>query len=174
MASCLYYEHLALISGNGSFQMQCKWLGERVAAPDLGTVVKNALAKKMAGNWGPNATFLFPARGGTGGIWKAVAKLLPPCRFRLGERSGKVATINASRKEVGMADGTVLRYGKLVSTMAVDALLKDLKVDKEEEEHKVAKMQVAAHGLVYSSTIVLGIGIRGTLPPRIGDKCEGV
>jgi hypothetical protein len=50
--------------------------------------------------------------------------------------------------------------------------LEDLKVDTEAEEDKVAKMQVAAQGLVFSSTIVLGIGIRGTLPPRIGDKCE--
>jgi protoporphyrinogen oxidase len=152
--------------------MQCKWLGERVAAPDLGTVVKNALAKKMAGNWGPNSTFLFPSRGGTGGIWKAVAKRLPKHRFRLGQHSGKVTAINASSKEVVMADGTVLKYGTLVSTMAVDSLLEDLKVDTEAEEDKVAKMQAAAQGLVFSSTIVLGIGIRGALPPRIGDKCE--
>jgi hypothetical protein len=27
--------------------------------------------------WGPNAVFRFPTSGGTGAIWKAVAKLLP-------------------------------------------------------------------------------------------------
>lgn len=48
--------------------MQCEWLGERVAAPSLKQVVKNTLYKKEAGNWGPNATFKFPAEGGTGGI----------------------------------------------------------------------------------------------------------
>ena len=50
--------------------MQCRWLGERVAAPNLKMVVSNTLNKKVAGNWGPNATFKFPARNGTGGIWK--------------------------------------------------------------------------------------------------------
>ena len=49
--------------------MQCKWLGERVAAPNLKMVISNTLNKKVAGNWGPNATFKFPARDGTGGIW---------------------------------------------------------------------------------------------------------
>ena len=33
---------------------------------------------------GPNAVFRFPLEGGTGGIWKAVAKLLPKERQRYG------------------------------------------------------------------------------------------
>lgn len=32
-------------------QMQCEWLGERVAAPSLKLVVSNVLNKKTAGNW---------------------------------------------------------------------------------------------------------------------------
>lgn len=32
-------------------QMQCAWLGERVAAPSLKLVVSNVLNKKTAGNW---------------------------------------------------------------------------------------------------------------------------
>lgn len=34
-----------------SSQMQCEWLGERVAAPSLKLVVSNVLNKKTAGNW---------------------------------------------------------------------------------------------------------------------------
>src|SRR5271170_6790394 len=63
-------------------QMQCAWLGERVAAPDLKTVTKNVILQKTAGNWGPNATFRFPARDGTGGIWIAVANTLPKQKKR--------------------------------------------------------------------------------------------
>lgn len=33
------------------YQMQCEWLGERVAAPSLKLVVNNVLNKKTAGNW---------------------------------------------------------------------------------------------------------------------------
>ena len=62
-------------------EMQCEWLGERVAAPSTKLVISNVLNKKTAGNWGPNATFKFPAHGGTGGIWKAVAATLPQERF---------------------------------------------------------------------------------------------
>lgn len=35
-------------------KMQCAWLGERVAAPDLKKVLNNVLLNKTAGNWGPN------------------------------------------------------------------------------------------------------------------------
>ena len=57
--------------------MQAEWLGERVAAPDLKAVTKNVILNKTAGGWGPNATFRFPARDGTGGIWIAVSNTLP-------------------------------------------------------------------------------------------------
>ena len=65
--------------------MQCQWLGERVAAPDIKTVTKNVILNKVAGNWGPNATFRFPARDGTGGIWIAVADTLPKEKKRFGK-----------------------------------------------------------------------------------------
>ncbi|EEY16894.1 autoinducer 2 sensor kinase/phosphatase luxQ [Verticillium alfalfae VaMs.102] len=58
-------------------KMQCAWLGERVAAPNLKLVTKNVVLNKIAGNWGPNATFRFPARDGTGGIWIAVSRHPP-------------------------------------------------------------------------------------------------
>ena len=95
--------------------MQCGWLGERVAAPDVTRAIANVLHNKEDAGWGPNAVFRFPTkratprphhtraqltlkshvahaarrrgggrRGGTGGIWKAVAALLPQERMRLG------------------------------------------------------------------------------------------
>lgn len=57
--------------------MQCDWLGERVATVDVKRAITNVLYDKEDAGWGPNAVFRFPLRGGTGGIWKAVAKLLP-------------------------------------------------------------------------------------------------
>ena len=56
-------------------KMQCSWLGERVATANVNRVIENVLKKEDAG-WGPNAVFRFPQKGGTGGIWKAVAKRL--------------------------------------------------------------------------------------------------
>lgn len=148
-------------------QMQCKWLGERVAAPSLRQVVRNALTKETAGNWGPNAVFKFPARDGTGGIWTAMARTIPPKKMRLGEH-GAVERIEAGKKVAVLQNGQRVRYKNLISTMAVDGLLGCMG-----QEEGVEGMQTAARqGLVYSSTIILGLGIRGTRPDRIGDKCE--
>ncbi|PWN30132.1 putative UDP-galactopyranose mutase [Jaminaea rosea] len=148
--------------------MQCKWLGERVAAPSLKLVVSNTLNKKVAGNWGPNATFKFPAHGGTGGIWKAVAKTLPQNKLQFQK---KVVKVDAGEKKVHLQDGSTIEYQHLISTMGVDYLLENMIVPSADAAlHK--QMQAAAkEGLIYSSTHVIGIGIRGTLPPRIGDKC---
>ncbi|KAK3344041.1 UDP-galactopyranose mutase [Lasiosphaeria hispida] len=103
-------------------KMQCQWLGERVAAPDVKLVTKNVILNKTAGNWGPNATFRFPARDGTGGIWIAVSDTLPEKNKRYGKK-GEVTNVDAAKKIVTLADGTTIGYNKLVTTMAVDHLL---------------------------------------------------
>lgn len=141
--------------------MQCQWLGERVAAPDLKTVTKNVILQKTAGNWGPNATFRFPAHGGTGGIWIAVADTLPKDKCLFG-KTGAVSKVDASAKRVTLESGQTIKYEKLISTMGVDSL-----VEKMQNEELVS----LSKGLFYSSTHVLGVGIRGTRPERIGDKC---
>ncbi|CAD6982465.1 unnamed protein product, partial [Tilletia controversa] len=60
------------------------------AVPTTQLVVSNTLNKKVAGNWGPNATFKFPAFGGTGAIWKAVAKTLPSDKLLFKKRVAKI------------------------------------------------------------------------------------
>ena len=57
--------------------MQCEWLGERVATVDIKRAINNVIVNKEDASWGPNAVFRFPLEGGTGAIWKGVAKLLP-------------------------------------------------------------------------------------------------
>lgn len=149
------------IAETPSAQMQCQWLGERVAAPDIKTVTKNVILNKVAGNWGPNATFRFPARDGTGGIWTAVAATIPEEKKRF-NKSGEVTKVDAKAKTVTLADGTTIGYGKLINTMAVDRLVEKM---GDQELIKLSK------GLFYSSTHVIGVGIRGERPERIGDKC---
>lgn len=136
-------------------------MGERVAAPNVKLVTSNALQGKIAGNWGPNATFRFPAHGGTGGIWIALANTLPKEHTRFGKH-GKVEKVDADKKEVKLADGTTIRYQKMITTMNVDQLA-DRMGDQE-----LAKL---SKGLFYSSTHVIGVGIRGSRPEAIGDKC---
>ncbi|KAM7214184.1 UDP-galactopyranose mutase [Rhypophila decipiens] len=142
-------------------KMQCAWLGERVAAPDVKKVVQNVVLNKTAGNWGPNNTFRFPARDGTGGIWIAVSDTLPEQKKRYGKK-GEVTKVDAQNKIVTLADGTTVQYGSLVNTMAVDQLVE--KMGNQE-------LVTLSKGLYYSSTHVIGVGVRGARPERIGDKC---
>lgn len=144
-----------------SSQMQAEWLGERVAAPDVKKVVSNVILNKVAGNWGPNATFRFPARDGTGGIWIAVSNTLPEEKKRYGKH-GAVTRVDAEKKLVTLGDGTTVGYGKLVNTMAIDQLAEKMGNDELVQLSK---------GLYYSSTHVIGVGLRGARPDRIGDKC---
>jgi len=145
-------------------RMQCQWLGERVAAPNLKAVTKNVILNKTAGNWGPNATFRFPAHGGTGGIWKAVAKTLPKDKFLL---DTKVVKVDVENKSVQLGNGTRIVYRKLVSTMPVDELSSMISASPS----VLKPIREGVGELYYSSTHVVGIGIRGTRPDRIGDKC---
>lgn len=142
-------------------KMQCAWLGERVAAPDVKTCVRNVILNKTAGNWGPNATFRFPARDGTGGIWIAVANTLSKKNTLFGKQ-GEVTRVNADAHTVTLKSGKTIGYKKLVTTMAVDQLVQQME-DKE--------LISLSKGLYYSSTHVIGVGIRGERPERIGDKC---
>ena len=141
--------------------MQCAWLGERVAAPNLKLVTKNTLLGKTAGNWGPNATFRFPAHGGTGNIWINVAKTLPKEKTRFGDH-GRVQALDAEGHRLLLGDGTTVNYKKLINTMSVDQLTE---IMRDTELNKLSK------GLFYSTTHVVGVGIRGERPERIGDKC---
>ena len=137
--------------------MQCSWLGERVAAPDVGRAISNVLHNKEDAGWGPNAVFRFPTRGGTGGIWKAVASLLPQERTSYG-KGNEVRSIDAAKKELTLASGHVLGYDKLVSTMPLDIVLR--KLGKPEW----------ADGLTHSSSHIVGVGIRGSAT-HLGKKC---
>lgn len=141
--------------------MQCQWLGERVAAPDLKKVTSNVILQKTAGNWGPNATFRFPARGGTGAIWIAVADTIPAEKKRFGA-PGAVKSIDADAKIVTMEDGQTIGYHKMINTMAVDSLA---------ERMGDSSLVDLTKQLYYSTTHVIGVGVRGVRPERIGDKC---
>ncbi|CAM1510677.1 Fc.00g010120.m01.CDS01 [Cosmosporella sp. VM-42] len=142
-------------------KMNATWVGERVAAPNVKLVTRNVILDKVAGGWGPNSTFRFPAKDGTGGIWIAVAKTLEQEKTRFGANS-TVNKVDAEAKKVHLQDGTLVNYGSLVSTIAIDSLAQSM---------EDARLQKMCRPLYYSSTNVIGVGIRGERPERIGDKC---
>lgn len=136
--------------------MQCEWLGERVATVDVDRAITNVIHNKEDAGWGPNAVFRFPTEGGTGAIWKAVARLLPQEKMVFGADKA-VTNIDKDAKTVTLADGRKIAYESLISTLPLDITLRWM--GKGEW----------ADGLTHSSSHIIGIGIRGKCPH--GLKC---
>lgn len=141
--------------------MQAKWVGERVAEPDLKRIIRNIILEKSDAGWGPNATFKFPAREGTGGIWKSVAKTLPQERLQLGPEF-KVVSIDAEKKIVRLANNTTIKYKTLINTMPIPILAEVM------ASNEVATL---SKDLFYSTTHVVGFGVRGKPTPGATNVC---
>jgi protoporphyrinogen oxidase len=137
------------------------WMQERVATVDLARIVRNAVRKEDDLGWGPNARFRFPLRGGTGEIWRRLAALIPEKHRIMGNG---VVSIRPHDREVQLADGRTLKYDYLISTMALDELVRCLE-DCPEIERSLADQ------LVYSSTNLIGVGLAGTIPDSLRTKC---
>ena len=150
-------------------RLNALWMRNRVAPVDPNRLGGTDGSARDDARWGPNATFAFPARGGTGAIWRACADRLP------GERLGfsrTVRRIDPDRREVALADGTIWSYRRLLTTLPLPVLLDLMGWTRDARE--------ARDKLLHSSTHVFGIGLSGTPPPSLrgqnwiyfpGDNC---
>jgi protoporphyrinogen oxidase len=136
------------------------WMGERVATVDLKRVLANLVLRRDDVSWGPNATFRFPLHGGTGAIWRALAGRLPAGHIQF-ERA--VGAVDLDRKQIVMRDGEAIPYDHLISTMPLDDLLRCVAGRPQ--------FTKAASAFVYSSSHIVGVGMRGTAPDDLKTKC---
>ncbi len=139
-------------------QMGYQWIGERVATPPLDRILNNILMQRDDPAWGPNNTFRFPLRGGTGAIWRAVAGLIPAAHFRY--HSGAVR-IDTNTRTVALASGEEFQYDVLISTIPINllsALIGNLGLLSKTSQ------------LRYSGTHVVGIGLHGNAPDHLKGK----
>jgi protoporphyrinogen oxidase len=112
-------------------------------------------------SWGPNNRFRFPLHGGTGAIWRAVAALLPPQRIMLG---AEVVRVEASARQLVLADGRRVPYDALISTIPLDVLCGRL-CDLDDG------LSVTARGMKHGSVHVIGFGLSGGRPETLARKC---
>jgi protoporphyrinogen oxidase len=137
------------------------WVGERVAVADLPRALDNILLEKDDVSWGPNNTFQFPRHGGTGAIWRALAKHVGDAHFQYGAR---VTEIDWKRKVVRTSDGREQPYDQLLSTLPLDVLGELL-------TPHVEGLRTHASQLLRSSSHIVGVGLRGQAPAAISKKC---
>jgi protoporphyrinogen oxidase len=147
--------------------MDWRWIGDRVASADVARIKDNIRLQRDDVSWGPNNRFRFPRRGGTGAVWRALAKQLTqhesssqPSRLMYG---ASVRHVDTTARRVALADGREFSYEQLISTMPLDRLIamSDLARD----------LRAAAAHLEYSSTHVIGVGLKGAAPATLAQKC---
>ena len=138
-------------------ELDWSWVGERVAPPDLERLRRQLAAGEDDADWGPNRTFRFPERGGTGAIWSAVAGLLPRERFRC---SSRAVRIDPAARALRLASGEELAWETLISTAPLDRLA-GMVAGLPGELHALARR------LRHSAVHVVGVGLHGPRPSAL-------
>jgi len=139
--------------------MNSIWVGERVTVTDLSRVLTNLAHGQDDLSWGPNNTFQFPKRGGTGAIWSACAKRLPAAQINLNARA---ISIDMGKREVVTASGERFSYEHMISTIPLTELIR-----LSGQSHL---QPIADRGLLYSASHILGIGLRGKPRDELATK----
>ena len=138
-------------------KLSYNWIGERVSVPDLKRITKNILFDQDDLSWGPNNTFRFPLRGGSGYVWrKLYDKLDNKALFNY-----EAIEVNTSKKYVKFNNGHMEYFDHLISTIPLDRLI--LISDLNDKS--------AAGKLIHSSIHVFGIGLKGSPPQHLKTKC---
>ena len=141
-------------------QLNKAWMGDRVASVDVRRVVGNVLRCRDDVGWGPNETFRFPQRGGTGAIWNTLASRLPGDKVLTGQR---VTGIDTDRRVVITQGGDEHPYDAVLNTMPLDELL-----GRVTPGHGLSAY---ADRFVWSSSHIIGVGVDGPTPDALSTKC---
>lgn len=140
-------------------EMDCRWVGERVAVPSLEDAIRSICLNQDRVSWGPNRRFRFPLRGGTGAIWRSLGGRVPEANLRL---QSTVVAIDPARRIIRMSDGRMLGYETLINTAPLNWLTR---VTGNSD------LAVWTDGLRSSTVHVIGIGLKGQPPASIGKMC---
>jgi protoporphyrinogen oxidase len=124
------------------------WIGERVPVVDVAAVLRNVILGEDQVGWGPNSTFRYPLRGGTGRLYEEIAK---PLADRI-ELDRPVVAVDPQARTVTCADGRQWGYDALLSTVPLDELVHAC-------EGAPATVRAAAGRLAWSGTHVVGVGL---------------
>ena len=144
-------------------EMAWDWIGDRVAVPNIERVIENTLRERDDVSWGPNNTFRFPIKGGTGSIWRALSDQLETTSPGAQQFHLTLTRVDTKTRVAEFSDGSSVRYERLLSTIPLDSLV--AMSDQREP------LKAAADKLVFSSTHVLGVGLTGQPPEALRGKC---
>lgn len=128
--------------------MNYEWIGERVSVVDVAQVLRNVVYDEPQVSWGPNNTFKYPLRGGTGHLYESLRTYVED---QLHLECPAVA-VDPDAKAVTTADGRTWDYDVLLSTMPLNHLVTRL-TDAPEA------VRDAVGGLHWSGSHIVGVGV---------------
>jgi protoporphyrinogen oxidase len=143
-------------------ELTWKWIGDRVAVTNIERAIENVLRGRDERAWGPNNRFRYPLAGGTGAVWRELARRLSaasPDSLRMGRR---LLRLDTARREALFDSGERVRYGRLLSTIPLVELVAASELSGE--------LGPALSGLRHSSTHILGVALRGEPGESLRDK----
>ncbi|WP_028575563.1 protoporphyrinogen/coproporphyrinogen oxidase [Desulfonatronovibrio hydrogenovorans] len=134
-------------------KMSKDWIAERVSVVDFRRVLENVVLGKDDVSWGPNNKFIFPLKGGTGEIFRNIAKSFNDhIDYGL-----SIEWIDAEKRMLGLSEGRVMEYDRLISTMPLDVLVSKIR-------NRPEKVAQAASLLVANKGLVVGVGFERSDP----------
>jgi protoporphyrinogen oxidase len=125
----------------------------------LRQTLRNLLLMKDAPGWTENTFVTYPAKGGSGAIWRLIASRVPAERMLLGR---KLAAVDLQKRVVTLDDGEQISYGCVLSSIPLDIVLRSIEGDAATH----ARCEALASRFVYARSRLFGFGIRGPLPAR--------
>jgi protoporphyrinogen oxidase len=141
-------------------ELGSEWTAQRSgsSAPNVANVgvreiLRSIVTRRDNLGWSDTTRVRYPARGGSGSIWTALAD-----RFREHRIDGEqVVGIDECEKVIRLASGVRIRYKRLLSTLPLDVLIELLDHNSD----------IAAFGeqLRYAQAGFIGFGFRGAPPP---------
>ena len=124
------------------------WIGERVSVVDVENILRNVILDEDQVSWGPNNTFKYPLRGGTGFLYEGLRKFVEH-KLHL---ETPVASVDPVAKVVRTTDGRSWPYDVLLSTMPLNKLVGSM-------EGVPDAVRGAVDGLVWSGSHIVGVGV---------------
>ncbi|MDP9401975.1 MAG: FAD-dependent oxidoreductase [Actinomycetota bacterium] len=128
--------------------MNWVWIGERVAVVDVQAILRNVILGEDQRSWGPNNTFKYPLRGGTGFLYEGLRTFVESHL----ELETPVASVDPEAKVVRTKDGRTWPYDVLLSTMPLNRLIGCA-------EHVPDAVGGATDGLHWSGSHIVGVGV---------------
>ncbi|CAA9229680.1 MAG: Amine oxidase, flavin-containing [uncultured Acidimicrobiales bacterium] len=128
--------------------MNFVWIGERVSVVDTESILRNVILREDQVSWGPNNTFKYPLRGGTGYLYEGMRTFVEDHL----ELETPVASVDPVAKQVRTADGRTWDYDVLLNTMPLNKLI-------ERTDGAPAEVAGAVDGLHWSGSHIVGVGV---------------